>query len=194
MSGDDRGCFIAVVGPSGAGKDSLIAYARSRLSSDGRFVFPQRVITRPPDGTEPHEGVDDLTFRRLASAGGFALQWQAHGLSYGIPASAAAEVAKGRIAIVNLSRSVVPVLRQRFPGSAVIGVQAPPEVLAARLSQRGREEPDAQRARLARALSDSLSAAADAVIHNDGPLEAAGERFVALLSAKAGAPQILEGA
>ncbi len=125
------GRFVAIVGPSGVGKDSLIGLARQALAGDPSFVFPRRVITRPPDPSEPYESVDELTFRRLAAAGGFALQWEAHGLCYGIPASAAAEIAKGRLAVVNCSRGIVPTLRQRFAGARVIAVQASPHVIAA---------------------------------------------------------------
>ena len=194
MSGALAGRFIAVVGPSGVGKDSLIAFAKRELADDKRFVFPRRVITRPPDASEPFESVDELTFARLGAAGGFALQWQAHGLSYGVPASAAAEVAKARIVVVNLSRSVVPVLRQRFPGSAVIAVKASPDVLADRLARRGREQADAQRARLARANLDIEVSNVDAVIVNDGAFEDAGRRFVTFLLDPSQMPAVLQGA
>lgn len=176
------GRFVAVVGPSGVGKDSLIGFARQALAEDPAFVFPRRVITRPPDTSEPYESVDELTFIRLAAAGGFALQWQAHGLSYGIPASAAAEIARGRTVVVNCSRSMIPTLRQRFQGSLVIAVQASPQVIAARLAQRGREEPEAQQARLARAVLDIQPENFDEVLLNDGALEDAGRRLVTLIT------------
>ena len=49
------GVMIAVVGPSGAGKDSLINLARLHYRDDLRIGFVQRVITRPADGaTEDH--------------------------------------------------------------------------------------------------------------------------------------------
>ncbi len=186
--------FVAVVGPSGVGKDSLISFARQMLADDPGFAFPRRVITRPPDASEPYDSVDELTFMRLAAAGGFALQWQAHGLSYGIPAAAAAEIARGRTIVVNCSRSVIPTLRQRFRGSLVIAVQASPEVIAARLAQRGREEPEAQRARLARSVPEIRPEDFDEVLFNDGALEETGRRFVSLITRSRVAQASLQGA
>ena len=42
----EAGVFVAVVGPSGAGKDSVIDHARSVLAGDDRTHFVRRVITR----------------------------------------------------------------------------------------------------------------------------------------------------
>jgi len=44
--------LVLVVGPSGAGKDSLLKAAREEFRGDPRIGFARRVITRPadPDG------------------------------------------------------------------------------------------------------------------------------------------------
>ena len=100
-----RGTLFLVVGPSGAGKDTLLDAARARLAGDSRFFFPARTITRPTDaGNEAHNAVTDAEFSPLSAAGGFLLEWKAHNLSYGIPI-AAAEAAERRPAHG----------RQRFP-------------------------------------------------------------------------------
>lgn len=131
------GRLIAVVGPSGVGKDSLIerlAAARPALTR------VRRVVTRPPGaGGEEIERVDAAEFDRRAAAGAFALHWRAHGLCYGLPAEALASVRAGDERIANLSRAVLAEADAVFPRLAVLALTAPPEVRADRLSRRGRE-------------------------------------------------------
>jgi ribose 1,5-bisphosphokinase len=48
------GALVYVMGPSGAGKDSVLGRARAMLSTDLPIVFAHRYITRPADsGGEP---------------------------------------------------------------------------------------------------------------------------------------------
>src|SRR3954452_5276441 len=125
--------LVLVVGPSGAGKDTLLDAARQALADDTRFRFVRRVITRPADaGGEAHEAVTEAEF----AARDFALQWQAHGLRYGIPAEAIEERV---VAVANVSRTVIAEAARRFR-VRVIEVTAPPDVLASRLASRGRED------------------------------------------------------
>src|SRR6266511_772466 len=103
-----RGKIVFVVGPSGAGKDSLLRYAASQLSGDSRFAFPRRVITRKPaDETERHDSITLEEFADAVRQARFALHWEAHGLHYGIPASIDADLAAGRTVAVNVSRNIL---------------------------------------------------------------------------------------
>lgn len=170
-----RGTLFLVVGPSGAGKDSLIAAVRGKLLPE-RFAFPHRVITRPAEASENHEACTHEAFARREGRGEFALSWQAHGLCYGVPAFEA-ELAAGRHVVVNASRDVVETVRTRFDPVRVIEVTAPADVLAARLKARGREDVAAIDARLVRARIVT----ADATVVNDGALEAAVAAFVSAL-------------
>jgi phosphonate metabolism protein PhnN/1,5-bisphosphokinase (PRPP-forming) len=119
--------LVLVVGPSGAGKDTLLEAARQALADDPRFRFVRRVITRPAEaGGEAHEAVTETEF----ATRDFALQWQAHGLRYGIPADA---IGDAIITVANVSRLVIAEAAQRFP-IRVIEVTAAPEILAVRLA------------------------------------------------------------
>jgi phosphonate metabolism protein PhnN/1,5-bisphosphokinase (PRPP-forming) len=169
--------LVLVVGPSGAGKDTLLDAARGTLAGDPRFRFVRRVITRPAEsGGEAHEAVTEAEF----AARRFALAWGAHGLRYGIPADIADDLAAGRVVVANVSRGVIAEAAGRFP-VRVIEVTASPEVLAARLSARGRETGADIAARLARsvALPDGVQ---KVTVLNDSTPEVGAARFLAALT------------
>ena len=174
--------LILIVGPSGAGKDTLLAAAKRALAADPRFHFVRRVITRPADaGGEAHEAVTEREFAQRE----FALHWQAHGLHYGIPAEA---LEVGRVVVANVSRTVIAGAARRFDVK-VIEVTAPHEVLAARLGTRGRESEADVAARLARSVGLPEGVVVDTVL-NDASLDEGVERFIAALNrAASGVPR-----
>jgi ribose 1,5-bisphosphokinase len=176
-----HGAFVAVVGPSGAGKDSVISYARERLAAEDGVLFVRRVVTRPSDAAEDHDTLDEAAFLAAEKGGAFALSWEAHGLRYGLPAGIDAAIARCRVAVANVSRAILPRLCQRYAMVAVVEIGAAPEVLANRLAARGRESSAAVSARLARSAPVEAPGAGVTSVDNSGPLEVAGERFVDLL-------------
>lgn len=176
------GVFVAVVGPSGAGKDSLIAHARSSLAGEGAVEFVRRVVTRPSDAAaEDHDSLSEDEFAGAEARGDFALSWRAHGLRYGLPASVDRSVESGHVVVANLSRAVIPALVGRYRNVIVVEVTAKPEILAARIAARGRESAAEAAARLARHAIFDAAGATVVTLDNSGALEAAGERFVDLL-------------
>lgn len=185
---DNIGVMIAVVGPSGAGKDSLINAARRHYANDPRVGFVTRVITRPADGmTEDHIPATEAEFDRQDRAGRFAVSWHAHGLRYGIPVETLADVAAGRILIANGSRAALPALRDAYPSLAVIEIAARPEIIAERLAGRGRESAEEIATRLAREAGGWRPDCPHVVIDNSGSLETATAAFFAAVEALAAA-------
>ncbi|KQS72009.1 ribose-phosphate pyrophosphokinase [Rhizobium sp. Leaf371] len=177
------GAMIVVVGPSGAGKDSVIDYAMTRLKTRSTEVeLVRRVITRAHDaGGEDHEAISPEAFCARAEQGAFAVHWEAHGLHYGIPAACHAKLKDGRTLVANGSRAVLEKFREAFPRVAVVNIVASPEVIAARLIARARESEAEIRQRLARQVPDMTSDPHLTTIDNSGPLEEAGERFAAFV-------------
>ncbi len=173
--------WVAVAGPSGAGKDTLLDAVRAELSGDGRFHFARRSITRPAvPGGEAHEPLSPEDFEAVLAGGGFVLHWRAHGLGYGIRH---AEAPAGRVAVLSLSRAVLAEAARLRP-LRVIEVTAPPALLAERLARRGREDAASIAARLAREVPLPQGLDVRRVM-NDGPVAHGAARLRSALEAVA---------
>ena len=179
-----NGVFVAVVGPSGAGKDTLIAYAQRplRRRARGRVRAP-RHHPAERSASEDHDTLADAAFDEAEQAGAFA-----HVLGGARPALRPARQRRPRPSRTAMWRSPTSraarlpllqrALRQRRRGrDHRLGA----EILAAaaggprpRIARRGAGPAGAQRR--ARRLGPGAVA-----IDNSGSREEAGERFVAVL-------------
>lgn len=166
-----RGTLYLVVGPSGAGKDTIIDALRERLKDDRRFHFPTRDITRPADaGGEIHTPLSVTEFKSREANGAYAISWGAHDLFYGVPKQIEAELASGRSIIVNTSRAIIAYARETLAPVKVISLTVPEEVLRARLTARRRETPEEIERRIARAAAFSVEGDDVIKVINDRPI------------------------
>ncbi len=179
--------LVYVMGPSGAGKDSLLGWLRQHLPPTSPLHWAQRTISRPlqqshAPGTEQYESVCPATFATLRSEQAFALHWDANGLGYGVRHAQLAPLAQGRWVLVNGSRAHLPQALATFEHLLPVHITASPAVLRERLLSRGRETPDEVEARVQRARAFELpKGVAPIEIHNDSTLEAAGQQLLCAL-------------
>ena len=176
------GTLFLIVGPSGVGKDSLLDGAKAELSNDPIYHFPQRFITRPQDaGGEDHIAIELSEFELKRQRGDFALSWNAHGLSYGVPADIAARLERGQQVVINVSRAILDEARRQFSPLVVVSITAPSEVIEQRLMARGRETASEIADRIARAAAYDVTGPDVVLLSNDASLDAGVSKLVEIL-------------
>lgn len=174
--------LVYVIGASGSGKDSLMAYARNNLANEVQVVFAHRYITRAADaGGENHIALTPEEFESRRKAGLLAMHWQSHGYAYGIGIEVNQWLAKGITVVVNGSREYLETAAQRYPELLPVWVEVSPEVLRARLQARGRESAAEIDKRLHRAHQHQSLGRRGDIIRNDGELRVAGDALVELM-------------
>ncbi len=179
---DSRGHLVLVVGPSGAGKDSMLNGAKARFASNRNIVFPRRFVTRFANrSAEDHLTMTDMEFMIAVASDAFALWWRAHGNSYGIPVSVEYDLTAGRTVAINCSRTVLEEAAARFPNVTVVEITAPDDVLVERIVARGRETADEARMRVSRQVESYPAGVRVVRIMNDNTLDIAVDRFCEVL-------------
>ena len=176
------GRVVLIVGPSGAGKDTLIALAREKLGERRDVVFPSRFVTREPTAAENNFPISHAEFEEAVACNQLALHWEAHGHWYGISADIDYAVKNGATVVVNVSRSVVAVARQRYRRVDVVYVDAPIALRFERIAQRGRENSEDTHARVIRTSDTFCLSQADLLIVNDREPVAGGQQLFAFLA------------
>ena len=177
------GRLIYVIGPSGAGKDSVLDALREKWNLPFPTHWARRTITRPSGSQgELHEAVDDDTFNALLQAQNFSLHWVANGLRYGIRREELQPLSRGHWVFVNGSRGHLPELVRLWPNATIVYISASLGTLRTRLASRGRESAQAINERIARNLE--LPPPEGCIhIQNDGTLDDAVSSLMASLGA-----------
>jgi ribose 1,5-bisphosphokinase len=174
------GRLVLVVGPSGAGKDTLLALAKAACADNRNIVFPRRVITREASPSEDNEEVSESGFRHGLAQGEYAMHWQAHGHCYALPRAIDADIRAGRTVVANVSRTAIGAVRRAYADVVVVSITAPPQVLAERLAMRRRGSDGIIEQRLHRTV-DETSAAPDLTIVNVGAAEYHARQLVRII-------------
>ncbi len=164
------GRLVLVVGPSGAGKDTLLGLAKAACAEDRSVVFPRRVITREASAAEENEQVSAGTFQEALTRGEYAMHWEAHGHRYALSRAIDDEIRAGRTIVANVSRTVIGEMRRLYADVVVVSITAPPNVLAERIAMRARSSDGKLEARLGRTVEDA-AATPDVTIVNTGSAE-----------------------
>jgi ribose 1,5-bisphosphokinase len=177
--------LIYVMGPSGAGKDSLLDWLKIRLPPQAPICFAKRTIDRPLQALgEQHECVDSATFDRLQKEMSFAMHWLANGRQYGVRHAELEPLRQQHWLLVNGSRAYLPDALRQFDGMTVLHISASADILRARLLARQRETPEAVEARVQRAVEFSVPPSCRCVsVLNDTSLDDAGAVLMDALSA-----------
>jgi len=171
--------LIYVMGPSGAGKDTVLGLARTQAPQT--LWFAHRYITRPAGhGSENHVALSEDEFAARLAAGGFALAWRSHGFFYGIGCEIDQWLAVGLTVVVSGSRESFADATGRYPGLLPVLITAAPDTVRRRLLARGREDAAGIADRLRHNAAVAVSHPDLRVIENDGAPAEAAARFLAL--------------
>ncbi len=171
--------MILVVGPSGAGKDTLLAGLHERIAGRSGIHFARRAITRSAQAeAEDHDTLTMDDFRRIVESEDMALAWEAHDLGYVIPSRYDEAIRRGETVIANGSRRALPKAFQKYRNVTVLLITAPVAVLAERLAERGRESREQIEQRLSRANLDVRETDGVVRIDNTGTVEEGVDRII----------------
>jgi len=163
--------LIVLTGPSGAGKDSVLA----RLRSLGRpYHYAVTATTRPPRPGEEH-GVDyqfvsQDEWRRMLAADEFLEHALVYGQEKGVPRAPVREaLAQGKDVILRTDIQGARTIKSRAPGALTIFVAAPsPRELERRLRERGGDTQEQMEVRLREAEEEmAVAGAFDYTVVND---------------------------
>jgi len=172
-----------IIGSSGAGKDSIMNYAKEKLGQEMPVLFAHRYITRPAsDPTENHIFLSEEEFAKRIKGQVFAMHWFSHGYYYGIGVEINAWLDQGFNVIINGSREYWPIAISLFPAMQTLMIEVKPDILRERLIKRGRESLEDIEKRMARNQKIGSDQIPCTRIWNNSSLEESGDEFIRIIS------------
>lgn len=162
-----------LVGPSGAGKDTLLNEIKQKQYSDHQPTVGHRYITRTPTiNDENHIQLSTFDFNRRKDSGLFLFDWTSHGYQYAIGKEVKKWIKSGNNVIVNGSREYLKQAQDIYPPLIPIWITVSESVLRDRLIKRGRETAKEIELRLNRNSTLELQKPPSCVlINNDQSIE-----------------------
>lgn len=181
--------MVIISGPSGVGKDSVIASMRE-LGYPFRFVVT--ATDRPPRPSERH-GIDyyflsRAEFQRLVAEDGFLEHALVYDQHKGVPKAQVREaLSSGCDVVLRLDVQGAATVRREVPQAVTVFVAPPsPEVLLSRLKRRGGDTAEQLQRRLETALREMqrIHEFDYVVVNREGALEEAARQVAAIIQAE----------
>jgi guanylate kinase len=180
------GLVVVLSGPSGAGKDSVLAAAAGRDGRLARVVTAKTRAPRPGERDRVHhlflspEEFDDLLAR-----GGFLEHAEVYGHRSGVPRDQVERLlGEGRTVVLRTDVQGARTLRAKIPQALLVFLTVPGvDDLERRIRARGGDDEAAMRRRLAVAREEMDEAARfdHVIVNRDGGLDAAVEELLAVI-------------
>ena len=179
--------LVVISGPSGVGKDTVIALMRRKMP-ECRFAVTATTRERRDDEVdgEHYFFYSEESFRRMI-ADGELLEWaEVYGNLYGVPRRQIADALESGVDVIVKPDVQGAATIKRIEPRALLIFLAPPEMdaLSARLGSRKTESPDDFDVRLRTAESEMRAAAGfdHVVVNHDGKVDDTVENIRAIIT------------
>ena len=168
--------LFLMVGNSGAGKDTLIKKVTEIAPT--KIKIARRVVTRATSDVEDYESVDTEEFLKLKKSGEFILDWESYDTYYGIRKEVEDWLKAKHPVMINVSRQVIDIVKEKYPDTKVIFVRVPLAVTTERIIERKRETYEKVLDRVVRAQDQQDYNDADLIVDNVGDIEETSQKIL----------------
>ena len=187
------GLVVVLSGPSGAGKDSVLAAALDRDDRIARVVTAKTRAPRPgeQDGVH-HLFLSPEEFDDLRARGGLLEHAEVYGHYSGVPRDQVEQLlAEGKTVVLRTDVQGARTLRAKIPQALLVFLTVPGvDDLERRMRARGGDDEAAMRRRLAVAREEMAEAERfdHVIVNGDGGLDAAVDELLAVIDRERARP------